>query len=208
MTEHNTRGRPPHPDILTPAEWRVVQLAKHGLSNPQIATRMGVSVNAIKYHISNVISKLNLNNKQALLNWTGAPIESPYHGVNHMSHHITAIGQISRTVSDIKVAEQWYREQLGLTHLYTYGQLAFFDCQGVRLFLSENPDAATTDSIIYFKTEDIKSTHQSLSERGIEFSHSPHRVHQHADGTEEWMAFFKDPDGKPLALMAQIKPLD
>jgi hypothetical protein len=26
---------------------------------------------------------------------------------------------------------------LGLPHLYTYGDLAFFDCGGVRLFLSE-----------------------------------------------------------------------
>ncbi len=206
MTETPKRGRPPHPDILTPAEWHVVQLAKHGLSNPQIAASMGISINAIKYHISNVISKLQLPNKQALLRWTGAPAESLYHGVNKMPHHIIAIGQISRTVSDIKTAVHWYREQLGLTHLYTYDKLAFFDCQGVRLFLSESPDTNTTDSIIYFKTDDIKSCHQTLSERGIEFSHAPHRVHQHEDGTEEWMAFFKDPDGQPLGLMAQIKP--
>jgi methylmalonyl-CoA/ethylmalonyl-CoA epimerase len=29
-------------------------------------------------------------------------------------------------------------------------------------------------------------------------------IHRHADGTEEWMAFFEDPDGRPLAIMAQV----
>ena len=28
-------------------------------------------------------------------------------------------------------------------------------------------------------------------------------IHRHENGVEEWMAFFKDPDGRPLALMAQ-----
>jgi hypothetical protein len=30
------------------------------------------------------------------------------------------LGQISRSVKDIKQAETWYREVLGLTHLYTW----------------------------------------------------------------------------------------
>jgi len=28
----------------------------------------------------------------------------------------------------------------------------------------------------------------------------------HPDGTQEWMAFFKDCDGKLLAIMSQVKP--
>jgi len=31
------------------------------------------------------------------------------------------------------------------------------------------------------------------------------RMILHADGTEEWMAFFKDPEGRPLALMSQVR---
>jgi catechol 2,3-dioxygenase-like lactoylglutathione lyase family enzyme len=42
------------------------------------------------------------------------------------------LGQISRTVSDIAEAEAWYRDVLGLKHLYTFGTLAFFDCGGTR----------------------------------------------------------------------------
>jgi methylmalonyl-CoA/ethylmalonyl-CoA epimerase len=31
-------------------------------------------------------------------------------------------------------------------------------------------------------------------------------IHRHADGTEEWMCFFEDPDGRPLALMSRVAP--
>jgi catechol-2,3-dioxygenase len=38
------------------------------------------------------------------------------------------IGQLSRSVGDIAAAEAWWRDVLGLPHLYTFGNLAFFDC--------------------------------------------------------------------------------
>jgi methylmalonyl-CoA/ethylmalonyl-CoA epimerase len=30
--------------------------------------------------------------------------------------------------------------------------------------------------------------------------------HRHEDGTEEWMAFFKDRDGNILEIMSQVRP--
>ena len=36
MATPKSRGRPPHADVLTPAEWRVVEGVRHGMSNPQI----------------------------------------------------------------------------------------------------------------------------------------------------------------------------
>jgi methylmalonyl-CoA/ethylmalonyl-CoA epimerase len=30
-------------------------------------------------------------------------------------------------------------------------------------------------------------------------------IHRHEDGTEEWMAFFEDNEGRPLALMTQVR---
>ena len=41
-------------------------------------------------------------------------------------------------------------------------------------------------------------------ERGVVFTGAPHMIHRHANGMEEWMAFFQDPDGKLLALMSQV----
>ena len=81
------------------------------------------------------------------------------------------IGQISRQVRDIGAAVDWYRDVLGLRHLFTFGTLAFFDCHGVRLFLSagEKEVGAPGDSTIYFRTEDINATHRRLTERGVTF---------------------------------------
>lgn len=115
------------------------------------------------------------------------------------------IGQISRSVSDIARAETWFGTVLGLKHLYTFGKLAFFDCDGVRLLLSETNAALPADSLLYLRVEDIERAYAQLQARGVEFTHAPHLVHRHGDGTEEWMAFFKDPDGRPLAIMSQVR---
>ena len=38
------RGRPPHPDILTPREWEVLALLRSGASNEEIAEQLGVTL--------------------------------------------------------------------------------------------------------------------------------------------------------------------
>lgn len=116
------------------------------------------------------------------------------------------IGQVSRTVRDIQEAEAWYRNALGLRHLYTFGGLAFFDCGGTRLYLSAENGASAAESILYFRVPDIAAKHAELLARGVEFKGAPHMIHRHSDGTEEWMAFFIDPEGRPLALMSQVRP--
>jgi catechol 2,3-dioxygenase-like lactoylglutathione lyase family enzyme len=116
------------------------------------------------------------------------------------------IGQVSRTVSDIAKAEAWYGGVLGLPHLYTFGKLAFFDCGGTRLFLNQDEGEAGPESILYFRVPDIAAAHAELVRRGVAFTNAPHVIFRHGDGTEEWMAFFNDPDGRPLALVSQVKP--
>jgi len=202
------RGRPRHPDRLTPAEWRVVHAVRHGLSNGEIRRRLGVSLDAVKYHVANAVGKLGLRDRAALKQWSGAPIDSALHQRrNQMAERFTvgSIGQISRQVRDIEAAVTWYRDILGLPHLFTFGNLAFFDCHGTRLFLSAGENgAAAQDSILYFRTDDINVSVHTLESRGVTFRGAPHMIHRHASGVEEWMAFFDDLDGKPLALMSQV----
>ncbi len=124
----------------------------------------------------------------------------------HGSNQLSTIGQISRGVGDIRQAVDWYRDVLGLNHLYTFGTLAFFDCGGVRLFLSQKANPSAEESVVYFQVKDITAAHADLSRRGAVFITPPHVIHRHADGTEEWMAFFNDLEGRPLAIMAQAKP--
>ncbi len=92
-----------------------------------------------------------------------------------------------------------------MEHLYSSGNLAFFNCNGLRLFLSEG-DGGPSESIIYFNVEDVRSAHTALQGRGVEFINAPHLIHRHDDGTEEWMAFFKDNEERPLAIMSRALP--
>ncbi len=189
----------------------MVNAVRHGMSNGEIRRRLGVSLDAVKYHVANAVGKLGLRNRAALKQWRGAPIDSALHTRRDtMAGGVTLgpIGQISRQVRDIEAAVAWYRDVLGLPHLFTFGTLAFFDCHGVRLFLSAGGDATTAsqDSILYFRTDDINASVQTLEARGVVFRGAPHMIHRHASGVEEWMAFFDDLDGKPLALMSQVTP--
>ena len=209
------RGRPRHPDVLTPAEWRTVDAVRHGLSTVAIARRRGVSQDAVKFHIANVMAKLGLSGRAELRSWRGIPADSALgrqakdRGENLSEHSIGLgpIGQVARHVSDVPRAVEWYRAVLGLTHLYTFGELAFFDCGGVRLFLSQNGGSDSGEpSVLYFRVQDIGAAYEALEARGAKFRGAPHLIFRHESGVEEWMAFFDDPDGHPLAIMSQVHP--
>jgi predicted enzyme related to lactoylglutathione lyase len=71
------------------------------------------------------------------------------------------------------------------------------------------PQASATssaaESILYFRVSDIRQSHAQLEQSGVVFIGVPHMIHRHADGMEEWMAFFRDPEGRTLAIMSQVK---
>lgn len=206
MSNWRSRGRPPHGDILTPAEWRAVDAVRHGRTNPQIAAGQGVSIDAVKYHVANALLKLGLASRAELRRWDGVRNDSwlaEKERIMGQSIEIGRIGQVARTVADIDAARQWYGEVLGLPHLYSFGNLAFFDCGGVRLFLSQG-DGDAAESILYFEVDDVRTVSDALAARGISFTHASHMVHRHDDGVEEWMAFFEDNEGRPLAIMSRI----
>jgi catechol 2,3-dioxygenase-like lactoylglutathione lyase family enzyme len=117
-----------------------------------------------------------------------------------------SIGQVSLLVRDVSRAERFYRETLGLAHLFTFGDLAFFDCAGVRLFVRAVPDAEwRPSSILYFLVDDIAAQVAALEGAGATVVEQPGVIHRdEAAGVEEWMAFFEDPDRNTLALMSRV----
>jgi catechol 2,3-dioxygenase-like lactoylglutathione lyase family enzyme len=109
------------------------------------------------------------------------------------------ITQIARTVQDLPRARAFWRDTLGLPEVMAFPGLAFFDLGGTRLMLRETGAAGPAD-ILYLAVTDIGAVHGELAANGVSVTGTPHMIHRHADGREEWMAFFKDDEGRDLAL--------
>jgi catechol 2,3-dioxygenase-like lactoylglutathione lyase family enzyme len=109
------------------------------------------------------------------------------------------ITQIARTVQDLPRARAFWRDTLGLPEVMAFPGLAFFDLGGTRLMLRETGMTGPAD-ILYLAVTDIGAVHRTLAACGVRVTGAPHRIHRHDDGREEWMAFFKDDEGRDLAL--------
>jgi catechol 2,3-dioxygenase-like lactoylglutathione lyase family enzyme len=116
-----------------------------------------------------------------------------------------AIGQVHVSVADVDRAVAFYRDVLGIPFLFRVpGQpMAFFDCAGTRLYLGvPESEAYRSRGMLYFTVADIDQAYETLRGRGVEFQHGPHVVHRTGASVLR-MAFFSDPDGNNLALMAE-----
>ena len=119
---------------------------------------------------------------------------------------LARIHQISMRVHDVERATRFYRDTLGLPFLFAAPpQLAFFDCNGVRLMLSTpEPHFDHPGSILYFGVDDIQSTAAALTSHGVVFRETPHKIATLAD-REVWLAVFEDSEGNTLGLMSEPK---
>lgn len=120
---------------------------------------------------------------------------------------LSHIGQIAVNAKDLDRATSFYRDVLGLTHLFTVpAKMAFFDCAGVRLMLAipEKPEFDHPSSVIYYRVEDIQAAHEELAGRGARFEAAPQLVARMPDH-ELWMAFFRDSEDNVLALMSEVR---
>jgi catechol 2,3-dioxygenase-like lactoylglutathione lyase family enzyme len=117
----------------------------------------------------------------------------------------TGVGQLHITVSDLEVSVRWYRDVLGLPHLFTVeGQpMAFLQAGPVRLYLGRTEDERyRSRPVVYYDVEDVDASYAEVTGRGAESLSKPHVVHRDGD-TELRMAFVADPDGNPVGLMAE-----
>ena len=115
------------------------------------------------------------------------------------------LGQIHISVTDVERSVAFYRDILGIPHLFTVaGQpMAFFASGDVRLYLGvpEN-ETFTSRCVLYFRVEDIDAEVARLEGSGVVVPDQPHVVHR--DGaTQLWMAGLQDPDGHRILLMQE-----
>jgi methylmalonyl-CoA/ethylmalonyl-CoA epimerase len=118
-----------------------------------------------------------------------------------MNPSLLNIGQINIPVKNLIRAKAFYEQILGLKHLFTVPNMAFFDCAGVRLLLEVLPERQA--SILYFRVENIEVSFTALTAQGVIFESEPHKI---ADMGSYilWMAFFKDSEDNLHALMGEI----
>ena len=61
--EDLSAGAPAQAEALTPREIEVLELVAEGLPNKVIATRLGISDQTVKFHLSSIIGKLGASNR-------------------------------------------------------------------------------------------------------------------------------------------------
>ena len=122
---------------------------------------------------------------------------------------LSQIKQIAIPVKEIGEAKRFYRDVLGLKHLFDAPPaLSFFDCGGVRLMLS-GPDAQGKDGneqhpVLYYDVDDIKATHARMKAAGAQSIEEPHIVAKMND-IEVWIGFVSDGQGNSVGLMSEVR---
>ena len=124
---------------------------------------------------------------------------------SHSRPDIQRIRQIAINVYDTNRAVTFYRDILGLKLLYSAGQLAFFDCGGVRLMLTppSSKDFDHPSSILYFKVDDIQKAHAWLLSQNVKTEGEPNLAAKMPDH-DLWLTAFRDSEGNVMAFMAEV----
>jgi methylmalonyl-CoA/ethylmalonyl-CoA epimerase len=115
------------------------------------------------------------------------------------------IAQISVNVHDLERATAFYKDMLGMKHLFSVPpKMAFFDCDGIRLMLGtpERPDLDHPSSILYFKVDDVDAAYETLTKRGVHFETKPMLIAP-MQTYDLWLAEFRDSENNVLALMCE-----
>ncbi|MBL9203474.1 MAG: VOC family protein [Opitutaceae bacterium] len=121
---------------------------------------------------------------------------------------VQRIGQIAINAKSIPSTTAFYRDVLGLTFLFGVGErMAFFDCGGVRLMLSQpsSPELDHPSSILYLVVADIDAAFDHLKRSNVVCLHEPALAARMPDH-ELWLCPFRDPEGNILSLMCEKRP--
>jgi catechol 2,3-dioxygenase-like lactoylglutathione lyase family enzyme len=122
-----------------------------------------------------------------------------------MTPALSQIGQIAITVSDVEKALSFYRDILGLKFLFSAGpNLAFLQAADIRIMLStpQGSGAVGANSILYFRADNIESTHSTFVSLGATNERLPQLAAKMSDH-ELWIGFLRDPDGNLVGLMEE-----
>lgn len=114
--------------------------------------------------------------------------------------------QVGLYVSNLERAINFYRNLLEIEPIAIFDPpgFAFFDLEGVRLFLDVN----APKSAVYLEVKDVRGEIETLRSRGVRIVNEPHIVFPDPDGIfdqpgNEWLAFIEDSEGNMIGLMSR-----
>lgn len=121
---------------------------------------------------------------------------------------LNRITQIAIPVNSIDEARAFYRDTLGMKHLFDAPPaLAFFDCGGIRLMLAgpegQGKDGPSQHAVLFYDVSDIKATHARIKASGARSLEEPHVIAR-MNGREIWIAAVSDGQGNSVSLMSEI----
>jgi methylmalonyl-CoA/ethylmalonyl-CoA epimerase len=121
---------------------------------------------------------------------------------------LSRIKQIGIPVHSVDEAKAFYRDTLGLRHLFDAPPaLSFFDCGGVQLMLA-GPEAQGKDgdqqhAVLFYDVSDINETHARIKALGARSLEEP-RVIARMNGREIWISSVSDGQGNVVGLMSDV----
>jgi methylmalonyl-CoA/ethylmalonyl-CoA epimerase len=121
---------------------------------------------------------------------------------------LSRIKQIALPVRDITEATRFYRDTLGMRHLFDAPPaLSFFDCGGVQLMLSgpeaQGKDGGEQHAVLFYDVSDIQGVHGKIKSSGATSLEEP-RVIARMNGREIWISSFSDGQGNVVSLMSDV----
>jgi len=121
---------------------------------------------------------------------------------------LSRIKQIALPVGSVENAKIFYRDTLGMRHLFDAPPaLSFFDCGGVRLMLAgaeaQGSDGPRQHAVLFYDVSDIKATHATIKASGAESLEEPHVITR-MNGVEVWLASVSDGEGNVVSLMSEV----
>jgi methylmalonyl-CoA/ethylmalonyl-CoA epimerase len=123
-----------------------------------------------------------------------------------MGSSLIGILQIAITVKEIDRATAFYRDVLGLPLLMTAPNMAFFNCGGVRLYLSGGQGSEHADSgsgsFIYFRTPNIDALLADAKAKNVLIHQEPNVIARMPDH-DLWLMWIKDSEDNLLGIMEE-----
>lgn len=118
------------------------------------------------------------------------------------------IRQIAVPVLSVDEAKTFYRDVLGLRHLFDAPPaLSFFDCGGIRLMLAgpaaHGADGGRQHPVLYYDVADIEAAHAQLRAAGARVVEEPHVIAR-MNGREIWISAVSDGQDNVVQLMSEV----